>query len=94
MTFCIEAHAPTRPVSIPSRDAAIVVALEALEVDDVAFAVEVLLGALEDGPAERRYPCPECALSFEWPGLLDEHMRVNALGVVGDRSITTEEVAA
>ncbi len=37
-----------------------------------ALAVEILLGALEDGPGERRYRCG-CGASFEWPGLLDAH---------------------
>lgn len=55
---------------------AVQVAIDALEVGDVAFAVEVLLGALEDGPAERRYHCPVCAVPLEWPELLREHRRV------------------
>lgn len=54
---------------------AIVQALEALEVGDVGCATEILLGALEDGPTERRCRCPVCGLAFEWPGLLDDHLR-------------------
>ncbi len=54
--------------------AAIVVALESLEDGDQALAVEVLLGALEDGPIARRNLC-ECGAPFEWPGLLDDHRR-------------------
>ena len=51
---------------------AVVVALEAIEAGDYAYAVDVLLGALEDGPQERSYRC-ECGWSGEWPGLLDAH---------------------
>jgi len=51
----------------------IVAALEALEVGDQAHAVEILLGALEDGPTTRPYPCRSCGLAHEWPGLRDAH---------------------
>ncbi len=52
---------------------AIVVALEALEVGDQRYAVEVLLGALEDGPlGPCGYAC-ECGRRFEFPGLLVSH---------------------
>jgi hypothetical protein len=51
-----------------------VVVLEVLENGDQAGAVEILLGALEDGPSERPYAC-ECGATFEWPGLLDHHRR-------------------
>ncbi len=54
--------------------AAIVVALESLEAGDQALAVDVLLGALEDGPSARRNLC-ECGAAFEWPGLLDAHLQ-------------------
>ena len=50
----------------------IVSALEALEAGDQALAVEILLGALDDGPSERAFQC-ECGASFEWPGLIDAH---------------------
>jgi len=52
----------------------IVAALEALEVGDADHANAVLLGALEDGPTERGRKCPDCGLSFEWPGQRDEHV--------------------
>jgi len=54
---------------------ALVAALEALEVGDVSHATEILLGALEDGPTARACRCPVCGLGFEWPGLLDHHLR-------------------
>jgi hypothetical protein len=53
---------------------AIVAALEALGSGETAYATEILLGTLEDGPTERRYAC-ECGMDFEWPGLLDHHRR-------------------
>ncbi len=57
--------------------AAIVSALEALEVGDQAYAVEILLSALEDGPtAQRRQHECHCGRSFNWPGERDEHRRV------------------
>jgi len=54
---------------------AIVAALEALEAGDQAYAVEILLGALEDGPSDRPYVCEACGLGFQWPGQLDHHQR-------------------
>ena len=56
--------------------AAIIRALDALELGDSREATEVLLSALEDGPSARRYPCSECGLGFEWPELRAEHVRV------------------
>jgi hypothetical protein len=54
---------------------AIVSALEACEVGDYRYAVEILLTALEDDrPRARSFVCP-CGPSFEWPGLLDHHQR-------------------
>jgi hypothetical protein len=53
---------------------AITAALEALEVGDVDHAEAVLLSALEDGPMERSFRCPDCGLGFEWPGQRDEHV--------------------
>jgi hypothetical protein len=55
---------------------AVVAALEALEAGDQALAREILLGALEDGPSERRFTCPDCSASFEWPGLLEQHRQL------------------
>lgn len=56
---------------------AIVSALEALEVGDQQLAVEILLGALEDGnvcdPHGRRRPCPVCGPPPRWPGELAAH---------------------
>jgi hypothetical protein len=52
---------------------AITAALEALEAGDVDYAVAILLGALEDGPAERLHVCRVCSAAFEWPGLLVQH---------------------
>jgi hypothetical protein len=52
---------------------AVVVALEALEVGDNSHAADVLLHALEDGPAPAKvYRCA-CGDTFEWPGLRDRH---------------------
>lgn len=50
----------------------IISALEALEVGDQRLATEILLGAIEDGPAERPHVC-ECGFAAEWPGLLEAH---------------------
>lgn len=61
---------------------AIVVALEALEAGDAAFAVEVLLAALEDGTTARWMRCADCGLTFAWPGEVEEHRRVHAAVVV------------
>jgi hypothetical protein len=55
---------------------AIVAALEALEVGDTDLAVAILLGALEDGPAQApECFCPVCGASFDWPGLRDHHLQ-------------------
>lgn len=54
--------------------AAMTAALECFEVGATDEAVEILLAALEDGPAKRPYRCPNCPASFEWPGLLDHHL--------------------
>jgi len=70
-----EAESPLFRAARAQLRSAIQVALDALEIGDAAFAVEVLLGALEDGPAERRHRCSECGLGFEWPGLRVEHVR-------------------
>jgi hypothetical protein len=53
---------------------AIVAALEALEAGDQAYAVEILLAALEDGPVVYRCECQHCGARFEWAGLLDRHL--------------------
>lgn len=59
---------------------AITAALEAVEAGDQALAVEILLGALEDGlvcdPEDRRRRCPECGLGPLWPGQLEQHRLV------------------
>ena len=56
---------------------AIVRALEAIEDGDVAFAEQILLSVLDDGPSRlERVCCDECGQGFEWPGLLGEHCRV------------------
>jgi hypothetical protein len=49
-------------------------ALEALEAGDQEQAVAVLLGALEDGPTERRCACSKCGQRFQWPGERDAHV--------------------
>lgn len=55
---------------------AVVVALEALEVGDQRYAVDVLLGALEDdGPPSPRLLCPRCRLDCHWRGRLEAHLR-------------------
>jgi len=72
-----EGRPPERPSQLSpslSLRLAVVAALEAFETGDQALAVAILLGALEDGPSERRYRCG-CAASFEWPGELDHHQR-------------------
>lgn len=56
----------------PADRHAIVAALDALGDGDARLAGAILLGALEDGPSERRCRC-ECGAAFEWPGLLDAH---------------------
>lgn len=56
--------------------AAIVSALEALEVGDSVEATAILLSALEDaGPRIDRAFCRGCGQGFEWPGLRDNHER-------------------
>jgi hypothetical protein len=64
------------PVEARNPWVAIVAAVEALEAGDVDYAVAILLGALEDGPAERRHICRECGTGFEWPGLLVQHQEL------------------
>ena len=54
----------------------IVAGLEALAAGDVAEAVAILEGALEDGPRSRRYPCPLCPCDYEFPGLREKHLLV------------------
>lgn len=53
---------------------AVQTALEALGSGDAEELTASLLGCLEDGPPERGYPCPHCAIRFEWPGLRDAHI--------------------
>ena len=75
----LAAPPPTSPTSTLAqrRDGglrlAIVAALEALEAADQNLACEILLSALEDGPRERRFACPECTFEAECPGLLQAH---------------------
>ncbi len=59
---------------------AIVAALEALEAGNLGELEAILLGALEDGPRERRFRCPVCGLGLEWPGLVEAHS-LNVHGV-------------
>jgi hypothetical protein len=54
----------------------IVAGLEALAAGDVAEAVAILEGALEDGPRGRGYPCPLCPCGYEFPGLREKHLLV------------------
>jgi hypothetical protein len=56
----------------------IVRALEALEDGDEVFAAAVLRSAASDfkGPEERCFRCPHCGLTFEFHGLLDDHVRL------------------
>jgi hypothetical protein len=51
---------------------AIVSALEAIDAGELDYAVEILLGALEDGDTLRPYRC-RCGAAFQWPGELDAH---------------------
>jgi len=62
---------------------ALVSALEAHDAGDQAYAVEVMLSALEDGTAARRFACPKCPNTYEWPGLLAKH-RLLIHGFEGD----------
>jgi hypothetical protein len=55
-------------------DIALVAALEALELGDVAGAEAILLGAREDGLTERPHHCEFCPASYEWPGELERHL--------------------
>jgi hypothetical protein len=57
--------------------AAIVRALDALEVGNQWEACEILLAALEAVDVPRRFSCPTCGLRFCWPGELDDHLRVS-----------------
>jgi len=53
---------------------------EALADDDLAFlrqGLGDLAADLEKAVRQRGCACPECGLSCEWPGLLDEHLRVS-----------------
>jgi predicted ABC-type transport system involved in lysophospholipase L1 biosynthesis ATPase subunit len=52
----------------------VVAALEALEAGDVRLATAILLGAVEAGETVARCRC-WCGAVFEWPGLLDHHVR-------------------
>jgi hypothetical protein len=51
---------------------AIVAALEALDAGDTRYAVEILLGALEDGDTWKPCRCA-CGVGYRWPGELDAH---------------------
>jgi hypothetical protein len=53
--------------------AAIVRALEELELGDLEAAIAILRGVFEDGPAERRHRCRFCLAAFEWPGQRAHH---------------------
>jgi predicted ABC-type transport system involved in lysophospholipase L1 biosynthesis ATPase subunit len=53
----------------------VVAALEALEAGDVRLATAILLGAVETGETVARCRCQFCGDVFEWPGLLDHHVR-------------------
>jgi len=60
---------------------ALIAALEALEAGDTRLAVDVLLGAVEEidnRPARnsKRPACPSCRLAFEWPGQVEDHLRL------------------
>jgi hypothetical protein len=52
-------------------------AIDALEAGDIRLAVQVLLGALEDGdvvdPHGRRRRCPRCSAGPFWPGEFGSH---------------------
>lgn len=63
-------------------------ALEALEVGDVGYAIDVLLALVESGGPEPVLRCPDCWLDCHWPGRLDVHRmnvhRVELVDVVLD----------
>ena len=56
--------------------AAIVRALEALELGEPQEAQAILLSVLEDGPSARLIRCDQCAWTGRWPGELDDHRRI------------------
>jgi hypothetical protein len=58
--------------------AAVVAAIEALEVGDQRAVCAILLAALEDGPVlPEPWSCPHCpGASYPWVGLLERHMVV------------------
>jgi hypothetical protein len=58
---------------VSASELAIVAALDLFEAGDQEGAVNVLLGALEDGPSDRPHCCHYCPAAFEWPGLRDHH---------------------
>lgn len=83
---------PADPVPSPHRGP-IVAALEALGTGDTGHAVDIPLGALEDGPLgdprDRRRRCRACGIGPLWPGQLERH----ALGVHPDRYDELAEAA-
>jgi HEAT repeat protein len=56
--------------------AAIVAALDALELGGIREAESILLSVLEDVDVPRRLSCKTCGLRFKWPGELDDHERL------------------
>ena len=70
-----EAARPAGASESSSLRAAIIRALDALEVGNEREAEAILLAALEDVDVPRRYECPKCGLRVCWPGELDEHLR-------------------
>jgi hypothetical protein len=55
---------------------AIIYALEALEDGDVRGATESLLAAMEDALRPIGVRCDYCGQRYDWPGLLDAHLRL------------------
>ena len=54
--------------------AAIAAALESLDAGDQREACSILLAALDCGPRKARATCEVCAVPFEWPGQLEDHL--------------------
>jgi hypothetical protein len=57
--------------------AALVSALDALELGDESYAHSILVSALADEKKEGRqtYACPDCPNTYKWPGALADHRR-------------------
>lgn len=55
--------------------AALTIALQALEDGDPGYAAATLRSALRNPEPRRPHKCRWCALTFRWPGQLEDHHR-------------------